>query len=371
LNNNNDAPCNDPQRTEKVYSQRAKRWKIVLFGLIAALVVTVIASLNIGYTFISYSDILTFFGTRMPGINNLIDTSVFTREQLANQAIILDVRLPRILSALIIGAALSASGTLFQGVFRNPMADPYVLGVSAGASVGVGIAILWGTGINFFGFPLVPIAAFLTALATIFFVYNISRVGTRVPEMSLLLTGIAVSIFLAAIFQAMQFLTTDHKLSQLVNWQIGSITNVGWTNWWAVLPFIIAGIALSYFYARDLNMISLGEDTAQHLGVNTARTKKILLTLGSVMTAAAVSISGLIGFVGLMIPHITRLIIGPDRRLLIPASALLGSIYLIVCDNIARSIGGATEVPVGIITALAGGPFLIFLLRRSRQKYRM
>jgi iron complex transport system permease protein len=364
-------PCNDPHRTEKIYSQRAKRWKLVIVGLIAALVVTIIISLNIGYTFISYSDILTFFGTRIPGINNFIDTTAFSREQLANQAIILDVRLPRILSALLIGAALSTSGTLFQGVFKNPMADPYVLGVSAGASVGAGVALLWGTGLNFFGFPIVPLAAFLTALVTIFFVYNISRVGTRAPEMSLLLTGIAVSIFLAAIFQAMQFITTDSRLNLLVNWQIGSITNIGWINWWAVLPFVVAGIALSYFYARDLNMISLGEDTAQHLGVNTARTKKILLALGSVMTAAAVSISGLIGFVGLMIPHITRLIIGPDHRLLIPASALLGSIYLMVCDNLARSIGGATEIPVGIITALAGGPFLVFLLRRGRQKYRM
>lgn len=361
----------NPNRTEKVYSQRAKRWKLVIAGLIVSLVVTIIVSLNIGYTFISYSDILTFLGARMPGINNFIDTTSFSREQLANQAIIIDVRLPRILSALIIGAALSASGTLFQGVFRNPMADPYVLGVSAGASVGVGIAILWGAGMTFFGFPIVPIAAFLTALATIFFVYNISRVGTRVPEMSLLLTGIAATIFLAALFQAMQFITTDHKLSQLVYWQIGSITNVGWTNWWVVLPFIVGGIVVSYFYARDLNMISLGEDTAQHLGVNTERTKKILLALGSVMTAAAVSISGLIGFVGLMIPHITRLIVGPDHRLLIPASVILGSIYLIVCDNLARSIGGATEIPVGIITAIAGGPFLIFLLRRSRQKYRM
>ncbi|MDR2699844.1 MAG: iron ABC transporter permease [Nitrososphaerota archaeon] len=356
---------------ENSYSQRAKRWKLIIAGLIITLIITIIVSLNIGYTFISYSDILTYLGTRIPGINSFIDVTTFSREQLANQAIILNIRLPRILSALIIGAALSASGTLFQGVFKNPMADPYVLGVSAGASVGAGVAILWGAGLTFFGFPIVPLAAFLSALVTIFFVYKISQVGVRVPEMSLLLTGIAVSIFLAAIFQAMQFMTTDHKLNLLVNWQIGSITNIGWLNWWSVLPFILVGIVLSYFYARDLNMIALGEDTAQHLGVNTARTKKILLILGSLMTAAAVSISGLIGFVGLMIPHITRLLVGPDHRLLIPASILLGSIYLIVCDNLARAAGGATEIPVGIITALAGGPFLVFLLRRSRQKYRM
>lgn len=369
--NLNEITKTGPNHVENVYSRRAKRWKLIVTGLILALVITIIFSLNIGYAFISYSDILTYLGTRMPGINNFIDTTSFTQEQLANQTIILDVRLPRILSALLIGTALSASGTIFQGVFRNPMADPYVLGVSAGASVGAGVALLWGAGLNFFGFPIVPLAAFLTALVTIFFVYNISRVGTRAPEMSLLLTGVAVSIFLAAIFQAMQFMTTGHRLNLLVNWQIGSITNIGWINWWSVLPFVAVGLVLSYFYARDLNMISLGEDTAQHLGVNTNRTKKILLALGSIMAAAAVSISGLIGFVGLMIPHITRLIIGPDHRLLIPTSAILGSIYLILCDNLARSIGGTTEIPVGIITALAGGPFLIFLLRRSRQKYRM
>ncbi len=366
-----DITRNSSSSTENIYKSRAKRWKLIIAGLIVALILTVIVSLNIGYAPISYSDILTYFGSKIPGINGFIDVASFSRDQLAEQSIVIGIRLPRILSALIIGAALSASGTIFQGVFKNPMADPFVLGVSAGASVGAGVAILWGAGISFFGFPLVPIIAFISALATIFFVYNISRVGSRVPVMSLLLTGIAVSIFLSAVFQTMQFLTTDHKLSQLVNWQIGTITNIGWTNWWASLPFIITGTVLSYFYARDLNMISLGEDTAQHLGVNTERTKKILLALASMMTAAAVSISGLIGFVGLMIPHITRLLVGPDHRLLIPASVIVGSIYLILCDDLARVISGQTELPVGIITALAGGPFLIFLLRRSKQQYRM
>jgi iron complex transport system permease protein len=366
-----DITRNSPSSTENTYKSRAKRWKLIIAGLIVALIITVILSLNIGYAPISYSDILTYFGSKIPGINGFIDITSFSRDQLADQAIVIGIRLPRILSALIIGAALSASGTIFQGVFKNPMADPYILGVSAGASVGAGVAILWGAGMSLFGFPLVPIIAFISALATIFFVYNISRVSSRVPVMALLLTGIAVSIFLSAVFQTMQFLTTDHKLSQLVNWQIGTITNIGWTNWWASLPFIVTGILMSYFYARDLNMISLGEDTAQHLGVNTERTKKILLALASMMTAAAVSISGLIGFVGLMIPHITRLLIGPDHRLLMPASVIVGSIYLILCDDLARVISGPTEVPVGIITALAGGPFLIFLLRRSKKQYRM
>ncbi len=356
---------------ENNYKKRTRRWKLIIAGLIVALIVTVIVSLNIGYgkLFISFFEFPEIFASRIPGISNFVNPT--SPDFSTHQSVILDVRLPRILCALIIGAALAASGTIFQGVFRNPMADPFVLGVSAGASVGAGVGILWGAGISFLGFPIVPIAAFSTGLLTIFFVYNISRVGSRVPEMTLLLNGLAVTIFLSAIFQTMQILTTNNKLNGLVNWQIGTITNVGWIAWWSTLPFIITGIVLSYFFARDLNMMSLGEDTAQHLGVNTERSKKILLAVASMMTAAAVSISGLIAFVGLMIPHITRLIIGPDHRLLIPASVIVGAIFLILCDNLARVIGGQMEIPVGIITAFLGGPFLIFLLRRSKQKYRI
>jgi iron complex transport system permease protein len=355
-------------KIENAYKKRARRWKLIIAALIAVLIITIIISLNIGYAPISFTEFPAIFGSRIPGLSSYFNQGAF---DLSHQSIIVDVRLPRILSALIIGAALAASGTVFQGVFKNPMADPFILGVSAGASVGAGVGILWGAGISFLGFPIVPIAAFISGVVTIFFVYNISRVGSRVPEMTLLLTGLAVYIFLSAVFQTMQILSPHTKLAQLVNWQIGTVSNVGWTAWWSIIPFIVTGIALSYFYARDLNMISLGEDTAQHLGVNTERTKKILLAVSSMMTAAAVSISGLIGFIGLMIPHITRIIIGPDHRVLLPASVIIGSIFLIVCDDLARVISGATEVPVGIITALAGGPFLIFLLRRSKQKYRM
>ena len=176
--------------------------------------------------------------------------------------------------------------------------------------------------------------------------------------------------FLSAIFRICK-LAPDTQLYDLVNWHIGGISNITWGSCWSIFPFILVGIALSFFFARDLNMIALGEDTAQHLGVNTERTKKILLVLGSMMTAAAVSISGLIGFVGLMIPHITRLIIGPDHRILLPASVIVGAIFLVVCDAIARVATGAAELPVGIITALAGGPFFIFLLRKKKLSYRM
>jgi iron complex transport system permease protein len=169
----------------------------------------------------------------------------------------------------------------------------------------------------------------------------------------------------------MQVVAENYQLPALVSWAIGSLSNIPWSNLWKIVPIAIVGIALSYFFSRDLNIISLGDETAQNLGVNTERTKKILLTIGAMMTAVAVSISGSIGFVGLMIPHITRLLVGPDHRLLLPASAIVGAIFLVVCDAVARILTGAAELPVGIITAIAGIPFFIFLLRKRKLSYRM
>ncbi|MFA5571666.1 MAG: iron ABC transporter permease [Crenarchaeota archaeon] len=348
---------------QTTYSKRSKRWKLILLSLIISLLVTIFLSLNIGYVPLPFSEIMTILGNQIPGINLPVDP--------INQSVIFYSRFPRIIAGVVIGAGLAAAGVLYQGVFKNPMADPYVLGVSSGASVGAGLATLFGGGLSLLGFPIVPTSAFLAGLITIFVVYNISRVGTRVPEMTLLLSGLAITIFLSAIYSIMQVLAPNTQLHSLVYWLIGGITNITWGNVWSIFPFIFGGLVLSFFFVRDLNMMALGEDTAQHLGVNTERTKKILLVLASMMTAAAVSLCGLIGFVGLMIPHITRLIIGPDHRILLPASAIVGAIFLIICDAIARIATGAAELPVGAITALAGGPFFIFLLRRRKLSYRM
>jgi iron complex transport system permease protein len=332
-----------------------------------------IVCLNLGFKYIPFSEVLSILGNQIPLVSNTVDPNSFS---FGSQQIILDIRLPRILVGMVIGAALAASGVLYQGIFRNPMADPYVLGVSAGASVGAGIGMVFGSGLSLLGFPIVPITAFIAGLITIFIVYNISRVGSRVPEMSLLLTGIAITIFLAAVYQVMQIYAPNANLfHDLTAWTMGGISLASWSQLWSILPFVLAGIILSYAFTRDLNLISLGEETALHLGVNTERTKKILITLGAAMTAAAVSISGLIGFVGLMIPHITRLIMGPDHRLLLPASIIVGAIYLIICDSIARLLtgllSGTSELPVGVITALAGGVFFVALLRRKKMNYRM
>jgi iron complex transport system permease protein len=354
---------------ESTYSRRTSRWKLIVLLLLVALFVTIIVSLNVGYAQIPFGNILAILGKQIPFLNGFVDSSLVLP---TDAAIILQIRLPRIIAGVIVGAALAASGVVYQGVFKNPMADSYVLGVSAGAAVGASFSILFGAGIAFFGFRLVQVAAFLGALFAMFLVYNISRVGSRVPVTTLLLCGIAVNFFLYAVVALLEVIAGE-QLHAIVFWLIGGFSNVLWADIWTVLPFIIIGTVAAYFYARDLNLLALGEDQAQHLGVNVERVKQVLLVLASMITAAAVSLSGLVGFVGLMVPHITRLVIGPDHRILFPASTIVGAIFLVVCDAIARVIAtpfaSTLELPVGIVTMLAGAPFFIILFRKKKQSY--
>ena len=248
------------------------------------------------------------------------------------------------------------------------MADPYVLGVSAGAAVGASLAIVLGIGFTLLGVNTVPISAFAGSLIAIFVVYNISRVGSRVPVTTLLLSGIAVSIFLSAIVVVLQVIAGE-RLHIIVFWLMGSFSYVEWADIWAILPLICFGTVATYVYARELNILALGEETAQHLGVEVEKAKKVLLIFGSLITAAAVSISGLIGFIGLIIPHMTRIVIGPDHRILLPTSIIVGATFLVICDAVARVIISPVELPVGVITALAGGPFFIYLLRKKKESY--
>jgi iron complex transport system permease protein len=354
---------------ENAYIRRTSRWKFILILLILALFATVIVSLNVGYAQISFTDILTILGKRIPFLNSLVDSSLVKP---TDESIILQIRLPRILAGVLVGAALAASGVVYQGVFKNPMADSYVLGVSAGAAVGASFSILFGVSSIVFGLRLVQVAAFLGSLFAMFLVYNISRVGSRVPVTTLLLCGIAVNFFLFAVVGLMEVIAGD-ELHAIVFWLVGGFSNVLWRDIWAVLPFIIIGTVAAYFYARDLNLLAMGEDTAQHLGVNVERAKLVLLVLASLITGAAVSISGLIGFVGLMIPHATRLVIGPDHRILLPTSTIIGAIFLVICDDLARVVAtpfaSTLELPVGIITMLFGAPFFILLFKKKKQSY--
>ena len=350
---------------ESTFFRRTSRWKLIVLLLVLALIVTVIVSLNVGYAQIPFPDILGILGKQI----GLIDPSLISPQ---NEAIIVQIRLPRILAGVLVGAALAAAGVLYQGVFRNPMADSYVLGVSAGAAVGASISILSGIGFVFLGLRLVQVAAFFGAISAMFLVYNISRVGSRVPITTLLLCGIAVNFFLFAVVGLMEVIAGD-ELHAIVFWLVGGFSNVLWRDIWAMLPFIIIGIVAAYFYVRDLNLLAMGEETAHHLGVNIERAKQVLLVLASLLTAAAVSICGLIGFVGLMIPHLTRVVIGPDHRILLPTSTIIGAIFLVICDDLARVVAtpfaSTLELPVGIITMLFGAPFFIFLFKKKKQSY--
>ena len=354
---------------ESTFFRRTSRWKLIVILLILALILTVIVSLNVGYAQIPFPDILGIIGKQIPFLNGIIDTSRISPQ---NAAIVLQIRLPRILAGVLVGAALAAAGVLYQGVFKNPMADSYVLGVSAGAAVGASLSILSGVGFVFLGLRLVQVAAFLGALSAMFLVYNISRVGSRVPVATLLLCGIAVNFFLFAVVGLLEVIASD-ELHSIVFWLVGGFSNVLWRDIWAILPFILIGIIAAYFYARDLNLLAMGEETAHHLGVNVEKSKQVLLVLASLTTAAAVSICGLIGFVGLMIPHLTRLIIGPDHRILLPTSTIIGAIFLVICDDLARVVAtpfaSTLELPVGIITMLFGAPFFIILFKKKKQSY--
>ena len=344
---------------------RASKWKRRLAFLILLLVGCIFLSLNFGFTQISFPDIFQILLKNIPGIGNFVHLTEF---QASKEAIITLVRLPRILTGALVGAALAAAGTVFQGMFRNPMADPYVVGASQGAALGAAMAIVLGFGTSVLGTSALPVVAFGGCLLSVLVVYSISRVGSKVPMSTLLLSGIAVGLFEFALITYLQSIAGD-KLGDLTFWIIGSLSSsrITWTGMFTIMPFIVIGIVISFLYSRDLNIIALGEDQAQHLGVNTERVKFILLISSAFMVAAAVSISGLIGFVGLMIPHVTRLLVGPDHRVLLPASLFLGASFLVLCDGLARILSSPSEVPVGVITVLLGVTFFLFLLRKKKR----
>jgi iron complex transport system permease protein len=329
------------------------------------LLVTIFLSLNLGFIQVPLLDTLVILVKNVPGIGGLIE---LTPAQIANEPIITLIRLPRILIGALVGAALATSGAVYQGLFRNPMADPYTISASQGAALGAALAIVLGLGIASFGTGAISIFAFIGCIISVLVVYSISRVGSRVPISTLLLSGIAVGIFELALVTYLQTISGD-KLGHLTFWLIGSLSSAR-ANWFgvvSVLPFILVGIIITYLYSRDLNLFTLGEDQAQHLGVNLERSKIILMISGAFMTGAAVSISGLIGFIGLMIPHVTRLLVGPDHRILLPASALLGAAFLVFCDGLSRVLSSPSEVPVGVITAISGVTFFLYLMRRKRR----
>jgi iron complex transport system permease protein len=347
--------------------RRVSHWKLYFLLLTVVLVVVFVFSLNIGFSHIPFENILKILAKNIPFLGDIVKTPG-TEEFLRQESIIMQIRMPRVLGGALVGVALAAAGVAYQGIFRNPMADPYTIGAMGGASFGAAVAIVLGVGVALLGVNTVPIYAFIGALGAVFLVYVISREGTRVPVTTLILSGLTVTIFFNALVTYLKLLA-GNKLHALTFWIMGGFTYTDWTEVSTIFPLIIIGVAIVYLYARDLNILVLGEEQAQHLGVELEKVKKILLACGALMTAAAVSISGLIGFVGLIIPHLTRIIVGPDHRILLPTSAIVGASFMMICDSLARVIIAPSELPVGVITAVSGGPFFIYLLRRKRGGY--
>lgn len=281
--------------------------------------------------------------------------------------IIWRLRLPRALLAAAVGAALATAGAVLQGLLHNGMADSYVLGVSSGASLGASIAMLLGLRFSFLGLGAVTPMAFIGAVVTLVAVITIARRVAGKSTLGLLLAGIAMSSFLSSLVSLLVYFSGD-KIQPLVFWLMGGFSARGWNHFYAIIPYLVGGYVLAYVYHRYLTAISLSDATAHHLGVNVERVRLILLCSSALLTAASVAVSGVIGFVGLMTPHIARMFVGHNYRRLIPTSALCGAIFLTLADLLARIIIRPAELPVGIITAMCGGPFFLFLLARRRKE---
>lgn len=333
-------------------SRKTLKESLSLSMLILFLAAAFLIALSVGAVNMSFKEIIRI---------------LFMGEESTNRSILLDIRLPRVLISAILGAGLSAVGGVMQGIFQNPLVDSYTLGMSSGASLGAVISIVTGINIKLFGYSTTGIFAFIGAVCTLFFVYYLSKTKNYISINSLLLAGVAVSYFLSSVISFLMMLNRN-KIEHIVFWTMGSLTSATWGKLYFSSIFIIPGILILSLFSRELNIMSLGEETAHYLGINTEKLKYFLLILCSLVVGAVVSTGGTIGFLGLVAPHIVRIIWGSDHRKLIPYSAFLGAGVLMLSDTLGRVLIQPVEIPVGVMTSLMGGPFFIILLRRQKQK---
>ncbi|MBC8283390.1 MAG: iron ABC transporter permease [Nitrospinae bacterium] len=281
--------------------------------------------------------------------------------------ILFQVRLPRILLGALAGAALSVAGAIFQALLRNDLAAPFTLGVSSGAALGAVLAIVLNLNISILGFPMVSLFSFLGALGAVFLVFSLVRTRHgEFPTGILLLAGVTANFFFAAMVMFLHYMADFSQSFRIIRWLMGGLDITDYQTIFSIAPMVLFGIGLLGYVSRDLNIISTGVHSATSRGVDVSKIQKIGFITASLITGTVVSITGPIGFVGLIVPHIVRLFVGPDLRILIPASMFFGASFLVICDTVARTIIAPTEIPVGIITAMLGGPFFVWLLKRKR-----
>ncbi len=347
----------------RVTGDRSRRARLAVGVLVVLLAVTATASLGYGAADASLWRMLGTIVTPGGGAEGL--------QALRQNVIIFDIRLPRVVLGMLIGAALAVSGAVMQGLFRNPLADPGIVGVSAGAGLGaIGVIVLGTTSlaplVQLLGIYALPLAAFLGGLATTLLLYRVATRRGQTSIATMLLAGIALGAMAGAFSGVLVFLADDRQLRDLTFWGLGSLAGATWTKIAAAGPIILVVLLAAPFLARGLNALALGEAAANHMGVPVQRLKNVAIVAVAAATGASVAVSGGIGFVGIVVPHLLRLLIGPDNRYLLPCSALLGASLLLIADAVSRTIVAPAELPIGIVTAAVGGPFFLWILLRRR-----
>jgi iron complex transport system permease protein len=340
-------------------SRTRRRRACAVAGLAVLLIVVVFVATAVGSTQIPAGELVGAWISLLPfaGIKEASPSL---------QTIIFDIRLPRVILAGLVGMALAVAGVAYQGLFRNPLADPYLVGVSQGAALGATAGFLIPAMAGAAGLASIPALAFAGGTGAVAVVYAVARVGKSLPSTTLILAGVALGAFLASITSYL-IVFSGEKLHGIIAWLMGRFSVASWGQVAVVTPYILLGVAAIGLYARPLNVMQLDEEQAQQLGINVERTKLVLLGAATLITAAAVSFCGIIGFVGIIVPHAVRLAWGPDHRSLIPLSALAGASLLILADTAARTLTAPAEMPVGVITAFLGAPFFLYLLRKKKR----
>ncbi|MGQ0667461.1 MAG: FecCD family ABC transporter permease [Nitrospiraceae bacterium] len=333
-----------------------QRWLALMGGLAAASLAVCVVSLLFGATRIDMGAVVEALGQAMtPGRFDAATPS-------SHAIIMLHIRLPRVLAGFLVGGTLAAVGVALQALLRNALADPYVLGVSSGAALGASLAMLLGIGTTLALMPALPLFGFAGGLLSLIIIYRLARSQERLPVQSLLLAGVILNAILTAVIMFITSIMEPNRSAGLMAWLMGSLTAPDYSMLAVFTLYAAGGVVLLMGMGQTLNILTLGEEGARALGIETEQVKKRLFALTALLTGAVVSISGMIGFVGMVVPHAVRMVVGSDHRVLLPASALVGGMFLVLSDTVARTLFAPTEIPVGIVTALVGGPFFLYLL---------
>lgn len=341
----------------------ARRWMAVILPLSVAVAVLLLICMQFGTQWIGLSQAVELLA------RSLREGSAESETIGTTGVILVQVRLPRLLLGLLVGACLASVGVVLQALLRNPLADPYVLGVSSGAALGVALAILLGMGTTFLALSVLPLCGFAGGLLSLVVVYRMAVSYGRLPIHSLLLAGVILNAIFSALIMFVTSIMEPNRSVGTMTWLMGTLTAPSYPALAVLALYLMVGLFLLLRQARVLNVLTLGEESARSLGIETEQVKRRVYVVSSLITGAVVSVSGMIGFVGMVIPHAVRLMLGADHRLLLPASALVGGMYLMTADTVARTLLAPTEIPVGIVTALAGGPFFIYLLVWRKDRF--